>query len=208
MPVATNVVEIIVQGTYPSTGSGAKNIFNVFHYRLLSGAVATATVVGNYFSVNLWSLIAANLSIDYTGVACTCRYLDDPTNVAVNCTTPASGGIALPRMPGEIAAVTPFRCVQRGRNFRGSKHFGPLATASVLKDELTAAAVTAWATAVSNMGLFIAVTSGQQYQPVVLSRNLSQLKVLPVSIVVSDIQTCLLNKTVGTMRKRKEKTQR
>jgi len=209
--LTTRVCEIIVQGTLPTTGSGSKNIANVFHYVAgTGGAIGSAVDLANNFLTNVWALIAAQLSVDYTGVATITRFLDDATVQYVNANVPASGAIALPRLPTEVSIVCPLRASERGKHYRGSKHFAGVPTASVVKDELTAGAAAAWAASVTALGN--ALTPGGGYTvamfPCVLSRSLSQTRVNPTSLWAATIASVLLNKTIGTMRKRKERTVR
>jgi hypothetical protein len=207
MPVFTNVIEIIVKGTSPPSSGGTRNIWNVFHYRLSGGTLdGMAQLLGD-FETKVFSFVSAQLSADYTGVSLQGRLVDDATSQFVVSGTPANGAIALPRLPNEVSVVLPLQCVNRGRSFRGSKHFAPVPSSSVLKDELTAGAVTAWGVVATKVGSpFTSITG--TYQPIVLSRILSQLKTNPTSLIGSDVSSALLNKTIGTMRKRKEKTQR
>jgi hypothetical protein len=209
MALITNVVQIIVQGTVPETGGSTKNIFNVFTYfqNPNQPGPPTAVAVANQFLTQVWPGIAAQLSVAYTGTGTLARYLDITTNPALSGNIPANGAIALPRLPSQQAVVTPFRSSLRGKNYRGSKHFSPIPTASVTGDELTAGAVAAWQALLPS---FIATMTvgGQTFSPCVVSRSLSQLAKDPVSIQGAVITQALLNKTIGTMRRRKEKTVR
>jgi hypothetical protein len=205
---AANVIEFVVKGTLPTTGSGTKNVYNVFHYWNSSGLNNNPLTAAQTFNSAVQAVFAAQLSVDYTYVTTMSRFLDDATvqYLATN-TNGISGAIALPRLPSETAIVTPFVGVQRGKNFRGSKHFAGIPTASVTKDELNAGAVAAWATVVSALAATIN-DGGATYQPIVLSRSLSQLRVNPTTLVGSLLSNVLLNKTIGGMRRRKEKTVR
>jgi len=210
MPVISNVVQIIVQGTVPETGGSTKNVYNVWTYFQnpnLPGP-PTAVAVANQFLAAVWTTIAPLLSVAFTGTATLARYLDAPTNALLPANVPGNGAKVLPRLPSQQAIVTPFRTNLRGKNYRGSKHFSPIDTASVTGDELTAAAVAAWQAVLPNLTANI-VVGGQTFSPCIVSRSLSQLgPVGPVVIQGAAITTALLNKTIGTMRRRKEKTVR
>lgn len=210
MPTATNVVEIVIQGTVPTTGSGTKNIYNVFHYQYSAGGggPASAQAVGNAFVAAVWAAIAAQLSVAYTGVACLARYLDDATQQFVTCNVPASGALAGARLPTTSTVVFLLRSNTRGKNYRGSKKFGPIQEAQQLNDELTVAGATAWTTVGTNLPISITAVGGAVYLPCVLSRSLSQLRKNPTQIQTSLVNSALLNKTLGTLRRRKEKTVR
>jgi len=206
MSTKTNVIEFVVKGTVPPSGGGTRQFWNVFHYRLATGTLDTRVQLNGDFMTKVFTFVAAQLSIDWTGSTCNVRLLDDATEQYTSASISATvGGIALPRLPDANAIVTPYKCVERGRSFRGSKHFGPVPTASVTKDELNAGAVTAWGVITGKLLLTWTSVTGS-YAPIVLSKTLSQLKTNPTTIIGSDVNAVLLNKTIGTMRRRKEKT--
>jgi hypothetical protein len=205
----TNVVEISMQGTVVETGGTTRNIFNIFHYYQNPNQPSppSAVVVANAFIAGPWAAVLALLSIGYVGVQTLARYLDVSTNAFANANAPGNGALALPRQPAQQAVVGFYRSGIRGKSFRGSKHFGPLATAAVTGDEIAAASVAAWQAA--NTGLVANITAGgQTFTPCVVSKTLSQLRTDPVSIIGAALLTGLTNKTIGTMRHRKEKTVR
>lgn len=208
MPVFTNVFEIITQATSPPSSGGTRNVWNVYHYRLLSGAPDTPSQILGQWESTVGSFVYPQLSADYTGVAIIGRFLDDATAQYATIGFPVVGGVALPRLPDPVAIVLPLRCAQRGRSFRGSKHYGPVPTASVVKDELTAGALTAWGVIAGKLQGTFNSTNGSVYGPIVYSRTLSQPRVNPTTLVGSDVTSVLINKTIGTMRRRKEKTAR
>jgi hypothetical protein len=209
VPPITNVVEISVQGSVVETGGTARNIFNVFHYYQNPNQPSppSAVVVANAFIAGPWAGILALLSIGYVGVQTLARYLDVTTNAFQNANAPGNGAVALPRQPAQQAVVGFFRTAVRGKSFRGSKHFGPLATAQVTGDEIAPASVAAWQAAITALVANI-TAGGQSYTPCVVSKTLSQLRTDPVTIIGAAKLTGLTNKTIGTMRHRKEKTVR
>lgn len=209
MPSTSNVVQIIVAGTVAETGGSTKNVFNVFNY--MQNPVVpnppTAVTVGNQFLASVWAQIAPLLSVAWVGSFMQARYLDITTNAFLAGNVPASGAKILPRLSSNVAVVTPFRTGLRSKNYRGNKHFGPIDSASATNDELTAAAVAAWQAILPTLSGIITVT-GQTFSPAIVSRSLSQLAKDPVNIQATPITSALLNKTLGTMRRRKEKTVR
>ena len=206
MPTLSNVVEIVCQGTLAET-SFTKNIYNVFHYRLLTGTLDTMANIEGAFVLAVYDYWLTNMATtDYNFVGTNTRLLDDATAQYVFVASGTPGSVALPRLTGDLAVVTPFRCATRGKNFRGSKHFTPIATAHVTKDELNATGLTPWNTFTPKMLAPLTTSNGSTMGPCVVSRVLSQLRTNPTSIIGSDITSVLLNKTIGTMRRRKEKT--
>lgn len=205
----TNVVEISVQGSVVETGGTTRNIFNIFHYYQNPNQPSppSAVVVANAFIAGPWAAILALLSIGYVGVQTLSRYLDSSANAFNTANPPGTGAVILPRQPAQQAVVGFFRSAIRGKSFRGSKHFGPLATSQVTGDEIAPASVAAWQAA--NTGLVANITAGgQTYTPCVVSKTLSQLRTDPTTIYGAALLTGLTNKTIGTMRHRKEKTVR
>lgn len=209
MPSSSNVVQMVIQGTVAETGGTSKNVWNVFTYVQNPNVPSppTAVAVLNQFLASVWAQIAPLLSVRWVGVSSLARYMDVTTNAFLPGNVPASGAKILPSLSSQQAVVTPFRTALRSKNYKGSKHFGPIDSASVTGDELTAAAVTAWQAILPTLSGLITVT-GQTYSPCIVSRSLSQLAKDPVNIQAAVITTALLNKTIGTMRRRKEKTVR
>ena len=105
------------------------------------------------------------------------------------------------------AVCCPYHCVERGREFRGSKHFGPISDADQTGDEITPGKVAAWQAFAAVLAAPFSSITGT-YQPVVVSRKLSQYQKDPTTIVGSDVNGVSVNLTLGTMRRRKEKTVR
>lgn len=211
MATLRDVCEIVIQGTVPTVGSGTKNVYNIFHYQSRAHpATDSAIQVANQFVTAVWSSIAAQLSVLYTGVTTLARLMDVSTNQYGLGVAPANGSIAGARLPLDNAVVCLLRTQERGKSFRGSKHFGAIAESQQLNDELTAAAVTAWSSAIQTLVQGVSVPGGQVWDPVILSRHLSSYGVgaNPVILIGSIIQSALLNKTLGTMRRRKERTVR
>jgi hypothetical protein len=206
----TEVVELVVRGTSPTTGSGGKAILNVFHYRYSSGGAGpdTASNLASQWLTSVWANIVSLLSIDYTGVEVDFRRLDDAEEQYGVGTTPGSGTQALPRMPIDLALVYLLRSKTRGKSFRGSKHFGPIAQAHVTKDEINAAGITAWSAVAGYLTTSVTTPGGQVYIPVIVSKTLSTLKTNPTTIIGADVTAALQNKTIGTMRGRREATVR
>jgi hypothetical protein len=206
MPTVTNVVEFVWKGTLAETAT-VKNVWNVFHYRLVAGTLDAFSQLEGDFDTKVFSFARAQLSADYVTTSLNARLLDDATQQFFSQTVSSAGGIALPRLPGDLAIVTAMRSAQRGKQYRGRKHFRGVPTASVTKDELTAGALTAWlAVAVKLQGQFTSILG--TYQPCIVAKSRSQLQTNPTTIVASDVTAVLVNKTIGTFRRSKEPTQR
>lgn len=207
MPQVFNTYEIQILGTLATTGAGNKNVLNVFHYRLLSGNTDGPAAILSLFLSNVWATVAAALNVAYVGVTSQIRFMDDATVGFTIGAVPASGVITGARLPTASAVVFPLRAAQRGKIYRGSKHFGGITEAHVTGDELNATGLPFFQAITPKLSLVLSGTLGT-YQPTVLSRSQSQTAKNATTIISSDITGALLNKTIGTMRRRKERTQR
>jgi hypothetical protein len=206
MPTLTDVVEIQVAGLVGLTGGGSKRVMNVFHYTKTTGGVRpVAANVCAAFITNVWSVIGPLLSVDYVGEFSQARYLDDALEQFVTSTVPDDGAVTGDRLPNDMSVCYLLRSASRGRNYRGSKHFGPIAESASTKDELNAGAVTAWAAVTAALMATLTV-GGETMTPCVISKTLSQLQLNPTTIDGALLVDALLNKTIGTMRRRREKT--
>lgn len=208
MPTLTNVVEIVMEATLTES-SFTKNIDNVFHFRLTAGALDSRINILNSFNTTIRQPFTVNLATtDYTVVDIKCRLIDDALEQFTVLPIGVAGLQALPRLPGDTAVVTPFKTLLRGKNFRGSKHWSAIPLAMVTKDELNGVGIAAWGAFVPVLFAGLITSGGSQMFPIVLSRTLSQLRTNPTTIIGADVSIALLNKTIGTMRRRKEKTVR
>ncbi len=207
-PLGTNV-EIIVQGSVATSGGGGKTFINTFHMQHVGGAgpAPTKAQIDTMFVTNIWSVIFPNLTTDWVGQQITVRFMDDSTDVPAVTSVPASGTDALPRLDSFSAAVLLLRTGLRGKSYRGSKHFGPLASSTVVKDELTNAAVTAWNAVLTAIQSVWNSGTLWNYQCAIFSKTKSPSLVNPTNLVVTPLDGAgRTNKTVGTMKRRKEKT--
>jgi hypothetical protein len=207
MPQVFNTYEIQILGTAATTGAGNKNILNVFHYRLSAGNTDGPAAILALFLANVWATIAAGLNAAYVGVSSQIRFMDDATVQFSLGATPASGGVTGARLPTNTSVVFPLRAAQRGKIYRGSKHFGPVTEAHVTGDELNSVGLPFFTPIIPKLSLVLVGSMGS-YTPTVLSRSQSQTAKNATTIISSDVTGALLNKTIGTMRRRKEKTQR
>jgi hypothetical protein len=204
-PIGTNA-EIVVQGTVPTSGGGAKTLVNVFHYVCTGVPAATELQVWTAFAAAVWANIAAQLSVDWVGQQSSVRFMDDSNRPPVITTPPASGGVALPRLPANLAAVLYLKTALRGKSYRGFKHFSPLPTASVIKDEINPGVLGAINAVLATVTGAIAPAAGPTYVPAIFSRTKSPSLVNPTNLVLTPVTSGRVNKTIGNMRHRKEKT--
>lgn len=203
---ASRTVEIVVKGHSNVNG---KKIRNIFHYTqsVISGSTTKVTL-GNIFG-ELWNAnMPGLLSEDYKGDEITVRNIEDPTDPETPAvTTPADGTVDGDSLPLQNTVTVQLKTALRGRNFRGSKHFSPIAESETEFDELDATAVTSWLAGIAWMAQILTdPDSGSAWTPAVYSPSLSTFTSIPYTIVMTGVGSLVLNKTIGGLKKRKEKT--
>jgi hypothetical protein len=209
MPSTAGNYEIIIKGSVAES-VGGKAVDNVFHY-VAQGPGTTQpspTTLLTWFLANVWSVAALALHPGWVGVASSCRLMDNPLNAAVAGATPANGAHAAgDRLPLFNAVVIQKKTGIRGKSYRGSNHFGPISEADTTLDQLTGAGLTLWQNLQAAMALTMAAAGGAQaVSPAVFSPTLSPKPVTIPTLVNTQVTSTLLNLTIGTMRKRKERT--
>lgn len=209
MPIPANQqldYEITIQGQIASAGSNARNTYNVFHYRRTTTVnPVLKSQLNTIFQTNIGLLFEACLNNRWQHLFNNIRCLND-ANDAVNAfTINLPGGVAGDSMTTINAVYIKMATGLRGAHFRGSKHMGPLSepdTSAGTSDILNAAAIARFAPLVTAMATPFVDAGGNQWQPIVFSRSLSQIEVNPCTVTSTDINGCLLNKRVGRLRRR------
>jgi len=208
-------VEFIIRGSALATGGQTKPLLNVFHFRRLTNS-SPLSLTGLMTTLNsTWQdPLLACLNARYTLDQLELRPMDDPAAATLVEPVGASGNLGNAASAYDLlsAVVYQLKTGARGRNFKGSKHFSALDESQVTGDELTAAAVTAtWDALTAAFAACIAGQSdgaGNTFFPIVLSQELSSLGPtdIPGIFTGADVSSVILNLTIGTMRRRKEKT--
>jgi len=208
MPTLTRVVEVVVQGHSIEANGQSKPIWNIFHWHNTAGVMSeSALAFGNAFVAQIWPTVAAALSIGYVADQVLARLLDNATEQYAVCTKQGNGVVIGDRLPSHACVTVRLKTAQRGKNYRGSKHLSPVAESDTLTDEIDPAQQSKWNSAtIAISQTFSTATIGGYWTPCIVSRNLSQLKTDPVTIIGADVTQGILNLTIGTMRHRKEKT--
>jgi len=207
MSTFQTVFELKMNGVCAASSGGNKTFSFVFHYRLTSVPRPTPAQLITAFDNSIAPGIVTLLNVDYTGTTYDCRDMEDAFNQYVTVVNGQVGATTGDRLPMDMAVAMLYRSAERGRNFRGGKHFGPITEADTLKDELTAAKLTAWQTVAA--ALDNDLTDGTwNVRPIVFSPTLSQTRTNPTKLVGAEVTGVLVNKNIGTMRRRREKTVR
>jgi hypothetical protein len=199
--------EITLQGTSASGGGGAKNLFNVFHYRRLGVAVDPnkANIAAAFVSDIMPDiLLALNARASFTGIGV--RFLEDAMDIKQVATVSLVGAVAGDSMPNYVCGTVQLKTALRGRSYMGSKHLGPISEADGGDDVFTGAGLTRFQAVRSVLTIPFVDSDGNTWVPCVVSRKLSQLATNPTTVVRNDVVTAILNKTFGTLRRRKVRT--
>jgi hypothetical protein len=211
MPIPNDqieTVEIIMYGQMQAGGSNVINTVNVYHYRRTTKTnIFTKGALSSAWQSSMSPLFTA-LSARWIQLHNTIRIVNDATDPPVLFPYANPGMQVGDSMPAINTVFLLLKTALKGKNFRGSKKFGPIAegdTTAPADDVLNAAALLRWQ-AVANV-LLTPFNDGNNnlWQSVVLSRTLSQLKVNPTTVVINDISSILVKKTLGRLRKREPK---
>lgn len=208
IPAASMITfEIAVKGTIATGGAEAKNVANIFHYRRVAttvdvnkGNLAAAFLVGPLATI----VLALNARVSLTQIVVRC--VDDATDAEASTTIAEVGAIVGDGLSNFNCATVRLKTAIRGRSGMGSKHFSPLSEGDGDDDVLTGAGLTRWQAVRDALDDQIVDADGNVWKPCVLSRKLSQLATNPTTVVRNDVTSCILNKTYGTIKRRKVKT--
>jgi len=201
--------QIVIQGQSAAAGSNAKSSYNVFNYRRASGVPAiTKAALNTAFQANVIPAILAAMNARYSPLNLTIRCLNDALDAPQSFAVAGAGAIATDSLPSDAAIYFLFRTSLRGRNYRGSKHFGPASEIDTTGDVLTGAGLARWQTVQTALALNFVDANANTWIPQVVSTTLSNLVTNPTNVVTNDVTQVLLDLNVGTMRRRRARTVR
>lgn len=199
-------VQIAVLATSAADGGAVKNIANIFYFKrdtpLLPMDVANLVTV---FQGDVMPDILAALNVDYTLKGYLARCIDDAEEAPIFVADTSVGGTSGERLPDYAAVSVQLITPLRGRNYRGSKHFGPITEADTTGDIIAAGAVSKMAKLAINSKLDLTDTDANHWVPVVFSPSLSQIDANPTTVITAPIVNAITNQLLGTMRRRKTK---
>lgn len=200
--------QVVAYGVSASQGGGTKNIVNVFNFQRTTDVnPLSKTNIEGAFNTAIMTPMLAALSVDYTQTHVTVRFIDDALDAPASVTRAGVGAIAGERLPDYNAAVVQLKTSLRGRRYRGSKHFGPIAESDTDGDLLVPAAQTRFNTLGTAIVTGFTDADGNVWKStIVSSMPPAQYKVNPTTVVATIVISKVLNKSVGTMRRRKVKT--
>ena len=205
MPPLHNLMAVVVKGHSTAADPRSPNIFNTFFYaRALTVLPTSKPSFDTAFKSAVNSVIYPLLSVNYVQDYIQYRYQDDALDAWY--TTVAgltSGAVTGDIVPSLMNVSVQLQTGIRGKSYRGSKHFGPIAKSATLLDQLTSAAQSAWA--VVTAALIVSITDGlgNVWVPVCLSRQPPyQMKVNPTAGSFNAYTAAVLNIDLGRQKKR------
>jgi len=206
-PATPTFAELIYVGHSVESNGSSQAILNIIHFARISGpGTDTEADLVTAVKAELDTVLSNALSVGYVPDEVTCRFMDDPTRAKAVFTNDIIAAVTGDRHPSFVAAVTRKITYGRGRSYRGSTHWAPIAESQTTLDQLNAGAITLWdlvVTGLQNLSApFVAVAD--TWQMIVLSPTLSNLTVNPSLFSGAVCNEALLNHVVGTMRRRKQ----
>jgi hypothetical protein len=187
---------------------GVQLVLNILHL-VKVGGVGVPTNLTSVFNLfdGIWTgNLSAFLANAYVSDAVTLRPMDDPTAPAVTFANNIAAAGGASRLPSFNSAVIRKNTYGRGRSYRGSNHWAPVADGLVLNDQLTAGGqvlLDAVATDQTNSTNRIDA-DGNLWSLFVLSPTLSDLTANPAAFTGSILQGAIANSVIGTMKRRKQ----
>jgi len=185
-------------------------VVNVLHFKNTTpGVVCTESALMIAIKNALNTSLSAALSVASTGKKSELRFMDSPTFAFVVGSTYTAGAVTGDRLPMFNAVTHRLTTGVRGRSYKGSKHWAPIAESQTTLDDLNGGATTLWnavATALASMGTAgLYPSGGSVWQLIVLSNLLSNLVSDPCVFTGALVSGVTTNPTIGTMLRRKEK---
>lgn len=204
---AITYAEVIAKGVASAQGSGPVNVISVFHYQRNNNfkPLDKAALESVFQSAVVAKLLLA-VNNTYTQSWVSVRWIEDPTDAAQEFAEVGVGAVAGDRLATFNSAYLLLKSSLRGKSFRGSKHIGPLSEADTTAgtgDILNAAALLNFGALAVAVAGTLTDSANNAWSPVVLSRKLSNFAVTPCLIAASGVTAVLVNKRIGTMRRRK-----
>lgn len=204
-------LECQIHGTIAAGGSNARPTVNTFHYNVAGGATlpVTKAQIDAAFQALVAVPLAAALSIRWTQVSNTIRFLDDATDPPVAFLHALPGAIVGDSMPMTNTVYMLQRSQFKGKRYRGNKKFGPIAesdTTTGTDDTLNVAALVRWNALAAALTATMVDAATNNWYPCVISRQPpAQYKINPTNVQSVLIFSTLVRKTIGRLRRRTAK---
>jgi len=206
-----NYVEIVKQGYAVARGGQVKNFFNVFHFRRTNTVNILSKVhIEDAFQTAIGAKMLLALNVDYNETINTCRYFENALDPATQFDETGVGAITGDRGPDFMAVTLQLKSAVRGRAYRGSKHFGPVAESDTTGDALVSGAQTRYSAIGTAIITGFTDSDGNVWVPGLKgserASSPAHYTTNPTTTVWTDITSFVLNITLGTMKRRKVRT--
>lgn len=207
-PATPMFIQSVIFGTTAESNNTLKPDINVFHWKAQSPAGGgTMNTFLNNFRASVETALLNVKTADYNLVQYIGKYMDDPTSAQSILAAGVPGIITSDRGASFNAGVIRKKSGFTGRNWRGSSHYGALPESFTTKDSLNGTGLSAY-TALATVwaGMLTGISDGvDTFFPIILSPSLSNLILNPSVFTGSFVSEFIVNETVGTMKRRKEK---
>lgn len=201
--------EIHVLGTQAAGGSNATPCQNVYYYRRLAIVnPLSKAALNTIFQATVIAPLLAAANVRYSPNTLNIRMINDPLDVATTFAVAGAGAIGTDSEPSDDAVYMLMRTAQRGRSFRGSKHFGGSSEVDTTADILVGAGLARWVTLRNALAVTLVDATPNSWAPFIFSRTLSTMGVFALNVVGADVTAVLLDLNIGTMRRRRSATVR
>lgn len=201
-----SVAQVTVAGTLAAGGTQTKNlIWNFYFQRIGVSPPWIPTTIETAFSAAIVPSLLLALNIAFTQKYNLVRCLNDATDPGAQVPRSGIGAVTGDPMVSFASNYVLCRTGNRGKHYRGAKHFAPLSesdTSSGSGNILNAGSISLWGTFLAAWLAGFTDGSGNVWIPVLFSRSLSQVSLNPTTLVVNPITQLLLNKRVGRMKRR------
>lgn len=187
-----------------STGEPrTKPVFNVWDFkRTNTGGTPSKTAALTAMKAAILVPLQACLSVSYVTDFSDVRWLDDPLDPFATASLSLNGTVAGDSVPSLNNVFCKLLSGLRGASNRGGKHFGPIAEASTLLDELNTGTVTLFATLATAWLAGFTASDGFSYLPFVVSETNSDFTPSVANVVGVNVNSISTNIVLGMMRKR------
>ncbi len=187
---------------------GTQQLINILHF-LKVNSTGTPTNLANVFALIdglLSPAVGAAISDLYVADETTLRAMDNAFHPPIVFGNNIVGAPTGARLPSFNSAVVRKDTYGRGRRFRGSNHWAPVASSTVTLDQLTGAGLVAFQGLATALAALTNITDmdGNTWSLFVLSSSNSITNSNPTDFSGSIVRTCSANLKIGTMKRRKE----
>jgi hypothetical protein len=215
MPFIPELIAVSVEGKVQTTSGVQRKVVNTWSYRVSNAAFSLGPAsIYTWFMANVWSTWHQTLPsgiLGWKGVQTWISYPLETGTLQHAGGVPTDGSNNAAREPLSTCVYINFSTGRRGRQWVGCKRWGPIPTADVLGDELTAAAYAGFNGATPLFLAPMSVTIGGlncTYIPCVWSRARWPYSSFITVDSLSDVVSCHANRTLGQWRHRRESTNR